>query len=132
MINSFTKILAAGSLTLSVISTEATADEIELTCDVFFVGDEGPDHIFEFYLDLEAPSNSFKYHGHSYELDYTYSAPEMDVSSSKVLLTAFPDNNRIENIEIYRYDLSVWIELKQGEGVGGLGPCQIGVKKPGF
>lgn len=105
----------------------ASAKPVELTCGVHFALDSGPDHIFEFHLDLEANSNVFWYRGHNYEVIYKFWADTLQVSNSTIKLIGGMEDAKLSEIEINRYTLSFFAKMIDGRPANG--GCELGRKK---
>ena len=114
-------------LITSVFPNLVSAKPVDFTCGIHFALDQGPDHIFEFHLNLEANSNVFWYRGHNYEVIYKFWADNLDVTNSTIKLTGGMQDAQFSEIEINRYTLGFFAKMIDGRPV--VGACELGRKK---
>lgn len=111
----------------------ASAQVVDLTCKVSFALEQGPEHIFEFHLDLDQKTNVFWYRGHSYEVIYKFWAENMNVTHTEVILSGGMENDaQLSKIKINRTTLGFYAETAGSSPVPAAGSCELGREKPKF
>jgi hypothetical protein len=127
------KIFAVCFMALSSLPILASAKVVDLTCKVLFALENGPDHIFEFHLDLYQKTNVFWYRGHSYEVIYKFWADDMSVTNTEVLLSGGMEADaQLSKIVINRTTLGFYAETAGSPPVPAAGSCELGRKKLKF
>ena len=127
------KCFAMCFIALSTSPILASAKVVDLTCKVLFAMEQGPEHVFEFSLDLDQRTNVFWYRGRAYDLMYKFWADEMDVSPSEVILSGGMETDaQLSRIVINRTTLGFYAETAGSPPVPAAGSCELGRQKAKF
>ena len=127
------KVFAVCFALMSSLPILVSAKVVDLTCNVLFALEKGPDHIFEFHLDLDQKTHVFWYRGHAYEVIYKFWADDMSVTNTEVVLSGGMDANaQLSKIVINRTTLGFYAETAGSPTVPVAGSCELGREKPKF